>query len=155
MPVGFTTSFKLCTVASLPPISDPLDPPQVRLAARIIGRNYAHALALVIDPSLPAGGKPISLVVDLSAVLLHGGRVPPNLKDLVMIFGELVSRRVSASDLPRNELGFLGPIDLSTTSGQVLVVKRFVSIDEDRNDSFNSQDWVQAVTAAQSHLASR
>ena len=58
----------------------------------MIGHNPEESLVLLVDPtgSKSDGGK--TLLVDLKQVVLQGGHLPPKIKDLLMIFGELVER---------------------------------------------------------------
>ncbi|GAA5946691.1 hypothetical protein JCM3765_000350 [Sporobolomyces pararoseus] len=150
MPVGYTSSFKLCSIPTLPPIDNPLEPPQVRLLGRVVGSNPGEGVVLLADPaSSPAS----TVIVEFEGVVLQGGTTPPKVKDLIMIFGELVPKKLDSKNVPHNELSILNV--QSPDLKKVLVAKRLVRIEEGHGAGFNVQDWAQSVENVQTQLASR
>ncbi|GAA5898779.1 uncharacterized protein JCM6883_003423 [Sporobolomyces salmoneus] len=153
MPTGYTSSFKLCTISTLPRIEDALNPPQVRICARVIGLDAEQGLCLVADPVSP-GALP-TIILDFNQVVLdgNGSVLPPKLKDLVMIFGELVPNTLDSSRVPRNQLGFLNA--QLPDSARLLVAKRLARIEEGHGAGFDVNEWSSTVENVQSHLAAR
>ncbi|GAA5833576.1 hypothetical protein JCM5353_000836 [Sporobolomyces roseus] len=147
MIAGYTSSYKLCSISSLPPILNSLEPPQVRLIGRVIGHNPERLIVLLVDPTgtTSAGGK--TLLVDLKNVVLQGGHLPPKIKDLIMIFGELVQHTTEEKDLPLNEIGLLTPDEPDAT--KLLLAKRMVRIDEGKGEGFDVKLWEETIQAVQ------
>ncbi|GAA5836703.1 hypothetical protein JCM3766R1_006996 [Sporobolomyces carnicolor] len=147
MPTGYTTSFKLASVATLPLIEDPLEPPHVRLCARVIASNTKSGLCVVADP---AASSPRTVIVDFNRVVLEGDVSPPKVKDLVMLFAEVAPITSEPRQVPPFRLGFLNaqPPDPS----RMLVAKRLVRVEEGHGPGFDVQSWAKAVETVQSRL---
>ncbi|GAA5858398.1 hypothetical protein JCM1840_001184 [Sporobolomyces johnsonii] len=80
MVAGFPGTAKLCLIDALPPATH-LDPPHLRLVARVVATQLQDSLILVADGQ-------DGLVVDIE-LAVRGGAIPPKVKDLVMLTGEL------------------------------------------------------------------
>ncbi|GAA5869301.1 hypothetical protein JCM16303_000421 [Sporobolomyces ruberrimus] len=148
MPTGYTSSFKLCTILTLPLILDSMDPPQVRVLARVIGCTPGTGLYLVAEPT---GFNAQTVLLDVAQLALEGGVFPPKVKDLIMVFGELVHRDSNDEEqgVPSNEISILTvqPPDATLR----LVAKRLVQIEEGHGGGFDLHEWSKAVEVVQSH----
>ncbi|GAA6010451.1 hypothetical protein JCM11491_006944 [Sporobolomyces phaffii] len=141
MPPGYPSSFKLCTIATLPPVSDALSPP-------VVGGDPSTSLYLVADPSRPRD----SIVVDLDAVVLSGEvRHPPALKDVVMVFGELVPTDDRLPP-PPNELAFLA-VDPPDRARGTIVAHRVVTVELGHGDGLDVRAWNDTVQNLQQRTA--
>ncbi|GAA5982050.1 hypothetical protein JCM5350_000628 [Sporobolomyces pararoseus] len=144
-------SFKLCSIATLPPIDCPWELPQVRVVGRVVGNKPEEGVVLIADT---ASSPSPTVVVDFERVVLHGAVSPPKVKDLIMVFGELVPKKLKISNnVPPNELSVLNIQSPDLT--KVVVAKRIVRIEEGHGAGFDVRDWAQAVENVQTHLSSR
>jgi len=132
-------------------------------------------MCLVVDPATSPAP---SIVVDFTEVIIDGGISPPKVKDLVMVFGELILRNLvslspprvprgikreklnrfnlrtqNSNQTPRNELSVLNVLSPRTT--RILAAKRLVRIEEGPGTGFDVYEWAQTVKTVESHVAPR
>ncbi|GAA5970524.1 hypothetical protein JCM21900_000185 [Sporobolomyces salmonicolor] len=135
MVAGFSGPAKLCLVDRLPPAT-PLDPPRLRLVARVVATRLQESLILVADGQ-------DGLVVDIE-LAVRGGAIPPRVKDLVMLTGELCLAD-PPTPIPSIATARSSP---AVDPSRVLKATNLVPCEE-----LDMDEWRAAVRAVQQHAA--